>query len=197
MIPIDILQLLDRLEQVVSDGWRLPFGKRRFIDADAFRKIIGQMWITVPEAIKRAEQFEEERDRLIARAQQEAERIIAQAREDAAQMLDEHTVRVQAEREAASLTARAEQYSARTRADADEYAERTLRELGEQVEHLGRVIANGVNVLETHRREQAALAERLQEQLTQNTLASATAMAIVTAATHRDGDGEASAAGAE
>jgi hypothetical protein len=161
VIAIDILQLLDRLEQVVSEGRRLPFRKRVVIDAEAFGKIIGQMWITVPEEIKRAQEVDLERDRLIARAQQEAERIILQAREDGARLLDEHEVRVLAERDAALMLARAEQHSASIRADADEYAERTLRELAEQVEHLGRVIANGVSVLEAHRREQAAAAQQL------------------------------------
>lgn len=189
MIPIDILQLLDRLEQIVSEGRRLPFSKRATIDAEAFRKVIAQMWITVPEELKRAQEVDLERDRLIARAQQEAERILLQAREDAARLLDEHDIRVQAERDAALLLAQAEQRSASIRADADEYAERTLRELAEQVQHLSRVIANGIQVLEAHRREQTATAQELAFALAHGAQPDASAPAS------EGGGGEAEAAG--
>lgn len=140
-------------------GRRVPFSRRVAIDGDAFRKIIAQMWIVVPQEIKRAQEFELERDRLIARAQEEAERLIAQAREDAARLLDEHDIRRQAEQQAEMLLKHAEEQAARIRADADEYAARTLRELADQVEYLRRVIANGISVLEAHRREQLAIAQ--------------------------------------
>ncbi|MBC7255286.1 MAG: hypothetical protein H5T66_04180 [Chloroflexi bacterium] len=151
--------MLDRLEELVGAGRRVPFSRRVAIDGDAFRKIIAQMWIVVPQEIKRAQEFELERDRLIARAQEEAERLIAQAREDAARLLDEHDIRRQAEQQAEMLLKHAEEQAARIRADADEYAARTLRELADQVEYLRRVIANGISVLEAHRREQLAIAQ--------------------------------------
>lgn len=192
MIAIDILQLLDRLEQIVSEGRRwLPFSRRVTIDAEAFRKVIAQMWITVPEEIKRAQEVDLERDRLIARAQQEAERILMQAREDAARLRDEHEIRVQAERDAALMLAEAERRSARICADADEYAERTLRELEEQVQHLSRVIANGIQVLEAHRREQTEAAQRLEHELQQQAQPGSSALLSQDASLSDNGAGKA------
>ncbi len=143
---------------MVKAGWRLPFGRRVAIDREAFRKLVGQMWVSVPQAIKQAEELAVERDRYITQAQQEAQEIIAQARQDAARLTDEHVVLAQAQARADELLAHAERQSALIRSGADEYAEQTLRDLAEQVEQLQRVIVNGIGVLAAHRQEQAAVA---------------------------------------
>ena len=155
MTPIDILHLIDRLEDLLEHGWRLPLGNKVAIDEDMFLNIIDQMRIVIPQEIKQAREVQQERDRYVAQAHEEARRIIAQAREDAAQQLDEHKLRKAAEAQAEAIIQRAQQEAARIRSGADEYAEAKLKELSENLSRLQSIIQNGINLLENRRAEYA------------------------------------------
>ena len=158
---MDILRLIDRLEETVDRGWRLPLSSRVAVDEDAFLNIIDQMRITIPPEIKQAREVKLERDKYIAQAREEARRIMAQAREDAAKQLDVHQLRQAAQDQAESFVKKAQEEALRTRAGADDFAEARLRELGQCVGQLQRIIQNGLNALEERRaraREEAAQA---------------------------------------
>jgi vacuolar-type H+-ATPase subunit H len=152
---VDILQLIDRIEELLDSGWRVPMSKRVAIDEEAFLNIIDQMRITVPQEIKQAREVALERDKYIAQAHEEARRIIAQAREDAAAQLDEHVLRQQAEERASTVLKKAVEEATLIRAGADEYAEGKLRELGRQLERLQAVVANGLSTIEERRVQRA------------------------------------------
>ena len=151
MINIDILHLIDRLEELIDHGWRLPLGSKVAIDEDAFLNIIDQMRITIPQEIKQAREVQREKDKYVAQAHEEARRILAQAREDAAKELDEHKLRQAAESQAEAVLKHAQLEAAQIRAGADEYAEGRLRELEQYVDQLRMVIQNGIQALETRR----------------------------------------------
>jgi len=93
VITIDILTLIDQLEQVFDQGFRVPLSDKVAIDKWAFLNIVDQMRLTIPQEIKQARDVQLERDKYIAQAHDEAREIIAQAREDAAKLLDEHQLR--------------------------------------------------------------------------------------------------------
>lgn len=159
MITIDILQLIDRLEETLAAGWRVPWSNQVAIDRGVFLNIVDQIRITIPKEIKKAREVEQERDKYIAQAHEEARRIIAQAREDAARLLDEHQLRREALTRAEALIQAAEREAQRIRAGADEYAEGQLRLLGQQVAQLDQVVRNGLTVLDA-RRTKLAEAEK-------------------------------------
>ncbi len=164
---IDILHLVDRLEDLLDRGWRLPLGSKVAIDEDMFLNIIDQMRITIPQEIKQAREVQQERDKYVAQAHEEARRIIAQAREDAARQLDEHKIRVAAEAQAEEIIRRARHEAAQVRAGADEYTESTLRALGEPIARLQEVIQNGISLLQTLRaREEEEASEQGQGEAT-------------------------------
>jgi len=151
VVHIDILQLIDRLEELVDRGWHLPLSNKVAIDEEAFLNIIDQMRISIPQEIKQAREVQLEKDRYVAQAHEEARQIIAQAREDAARLLDEHELRKAAQEQAEAILRKARREAARIRAGADEYAETKLRELGQRVSQLQRVIQNGLSALEERR----------------------------------------------
>ena len=144
---MDILQLIDRLEELLDSGWRVPLGNKVAIDEEAFLNIIDQMRITIPPEIKRAREVQRERDKYIAQANDEARRIIGQAREDAALKLDDHQVRKAAQARSDEIVRQAQAEAARVRAGADTYAQSILHKLGTQVQALDREIANGLLAL--------------------------------------------------
>ncbi len=144
--PIDILNLVDRLEELLDRGMRLPFGKVA-IEEEACLNIIDQMRISIPQEIKRAKEIQDERDKYVAQANEEARRIIAQAREDAARLLDEHKLREAAEAQAEAILKRAQEDAARVRQAADEYVAGKLEEFGQQLAKLQQQVQNGLEVL--------------------------------------------------
>jgi len=152
VVEIDILQLVDRLEELVDRGTRLPLSSKVAIDEEAFLNVIDQMRIMVPQEIKVAREVQRDKDKYIAQANEEARRIIAQAREDAAKALDEHELRAVAMQQAEQIVARAREEAARIRVGADDYAESQLRELAQVVGQLEETIRNGLRALEADRK---------------------------------------------
>ena len=154
MSKIDILHLVDRLEDLLDRGWRLPLGSKVAIDEDMFLNIIDQMRITIPQEIKRAKEIQQERDKYVAQAHEEARRIIASAREDAAKRLDEHKLREAAKAQAEEIIRQSQQEAARIRAGADDYAVSSLRSLGEHVARLQEITQNGIATLQSRREQE-------------------------------------------
>jgi len=155
VIKIHILQLVDRLEELLERGWRLPLSSKVVLNEDTFLNIVDQMRISIPQEIKQAREVREERDKYIAQAHEEARRIIAQAREDATQHLDSHRLREAAENEAEAILKRAEKEAAHVRIGADRYAEAKLRELAEQIAKINQIISSGIEVLKTRQERRA------------------------------------------
>src|SRR5258708_17847629 len=109
---MDILQLIDRLEELFNDGRAMPFTHSVLVDEDRMLEIIDQMRIVIPDEVKKAQQILSQRDRFLAQAQEEADRTIALAREKADQIAGKDNIVLEAQR-------RAEQIIAQARADAE------------------------------------------------------------------------------
>jgi hypothetical protein len=69
---MDILHLVDRLEELVNEGRRLPLSSKVMMDEQKIWDLIDQMRISVPEEVKKAKRTNQERDRIIAQAHEEA-----------------------------------------------------------------------------------------------------------------------------
>lgn len=152
MTTIDILHLIDRLEELIVSGWRLP-GKRVAIEEPKCLDLIDQMRITIPPEIKQAREILGERDRFFAQAHEEARQVLAQARADSSQMLDELKLRQAAEEHADGIRRRAEDEARQVREGADQYAETRLREMRETLNELQHVVQNGIDELARRRAE--------------------------------------------
>jgi len=150
---IEILHLVDRLEELVDHGSRVPLSRKIAIDEEMFLNIIDQMRITIPQEIRLAKEIQAERDKYVAQAHDEASLIIAQAREDAARMLDEHQLRKEATVQAELILQRAREDAERIHAGADEYAAARLKELDELLEQWQSSIQKGLQMLAKRRPE--------------------------------------------
>jgi hypothetical protein len=148
---IEILHLVDRLEELVDHGSRVPLSRKIAIDEEMFLNIIDQMRITIPQEIRLAKEIQAERDKYVAQAHDEAGQVIAQAREDAARMLDEHQLRKEATVQAELILKRAREDAERIHAGADEYAETRLKELDQMLEQWRASIQNGLGMLAKRR----------------------------------------------
>jgi hypothetical protein len=154
MIAIDILYLVDRLEALLSKGWRVPMTSRTMIDEDEFLDIVDQMRIAIPEEIKLAKKMQQDRERVLAQTQEEAARILALAKEDAARLVNDHAVVKAAQDSAHQIEQQAKADAASIRQGADAYATQVLTEIQGRLEQIAQQVAglqtqvyNGVNYI--------------------------------------------------
>ena len=136
MIPIDIIYLVERLEDLLNKSPLVPLLNKRMIEEDEFLDILDQMRIAIPEEIKAAKRVAQEKDRTIAQAKEEAERIVALAKEQATQMTADHAVVKAAQDHADRLKETATADVNSLRAEADDYTVQILSELQTRLDEL-------------------------------------------------------------
>ena len=148
---MDILHLVDRLEQLVNEGRRLPLSNKVMVDEQKIWDLIDQMRISIPEEVKKAKRTNQERDRIIAQAHEEAARMIDLKREEAAAMVSEHELSKAAEDRASTIVERARRDAESLRADADEYVIQVLSNLATDLERALTEARNGITRVQQDR----------------------------------------------
>jgi cell division septum initiation protein DivIVA len=151
---MDILHLTDRLEEIIKDSRRVPFGNLRLLDERRVWPLLDQMRISVPDEMRRAERIVREKERTRAQAKEEAERIVELARQEAAQLAADHSIARTADREAAAIREQARQEARQIVAGADEYAFDVLCDLEQELKRALTVIENGLRAVEARRSAQ-------------------------------------------
>ncbi len=145
---MDLEYLIDRLEELLDRGTRVPMTTRVVIDENEYLRLIDQMRISVPQEIKNARQVEAEREARLAAAQEQAEAMIQAAHERCDGMVAEHVVLAQAQQRADEVLTHAYQEASRIRGDADAYALEVLHRIAAQLESFGQTVQNGIQLLE-------------------------------------------------
>ena len=90
--PEDVLALLDRLEELVGVGRRMPFSTRVMVEEEEFLGLLDQIRAAVPREIRHAQRVVEERADIITSAQHEAAKILDHARTQAEYIISEQGV---------------------------------------------------------------------------------------------------------
>jgi F0F1-type ATP synthase membrane subunit b/b' len=152
---MDILQLIDRLEELFNESKNVPFTKNVMVDEDRMLDIIDQMRIAIPEEVKKAQQLLGQRDRVLAQAQEEANRTIEIARQKADQLVLKDTIAVEAQRRADQILAQARNEAEGIRADADDYVVNSLNQLQAELERIANQVRNGIRTVEEEQARRA------------------------------------------
>lgn len=144
---MDILQLIDRLEELFNESKNIPLTRNVMVDEDRMLDIIDQMRIAIPEEVKKAQQLLGQRDRVLAQSQEEANRTLELARQKSDQLVTKDTVAQEAQRRADQIIAQARAEAENIRADADDYAMNSLSQLEAELERITNQVANGIRLL--------------------------------------------------
>jgi len=161
---MDILQLIDRLEELFNDGKPIPFTHSVSVDEDRMLDIIDQMRIAIPEEVKKAQQLLVQRDRVMAQAQEESNRTLDLAREKAEGLINKDNIVQEAQRRAEQILVQARADAEATRHDADDYVIETLNHLQEELERSLNQVRNGIRTLEEERMRRLAPVESRSEE---------------------------------
>ena len=167
---MDILHLIDRLEELLSEARRLPVGGGVVVNRGKLADIVDRMRVAVPREVYDSREIVEQRDQVLREAGDEAEQLLAQAREQLEGRIAETEVVKAAQERAADLLADAQtraaelgrdsEEQARARLDeaqtasgeqmreSDVYALQTLRKLEGELEGFLTTVRRGVDALE-------------------------------------------------
>ncbi len=155
---MDILQLVDRLEELFNEARAVPFTHNVVVDEDRMLEVIDQMRIVIPDEVKKAQQVLQQRDRVMAQAQEEADRTVALARDKAEQIAAKDNIVVEAQRRAEQILAQARADAEATRRDADDYVVDTLVQLQDNLEKILNQVRNGVITVQQDQLRKAPVA---------------------------------------
>ncbi len=145
---MDILQLVDRLEEIITESPSLPFTRNRIVDEDRLFDLIDQMRVAIPEEVKKARQQLAQRDRILAQAKEEAERTIAIAREKQAELIERDAIVQAARTQADEIIRQAQAEAEATRQEADEYVIEVLATLEDYLQRYLNQVRNGILTLQ-------------------------------------------------
>lgn len=148
---MDILHLIDRLEELLNQSRPLWFTHNVIVDEDRMLDIIDQMRLAIPEEIKKAQQTQAQRDRILAQAQEEANRTLAIAREKSEQMIERDAIVQAAHTRSEQIIAQAVVDGEKTQRASDEYVVETLRSLEKEMERLLNQVRNGISTLHSEK----------------------------------------------
>ncbi len=148
---MDILHLVDRLEELFNEARTIPFTRNVVVDEDKMLDIIDQMRVTVPEEVKKAQQINTQKERILAQAQEEASRIVTLAKEKAEQMIEREAIVKSAQTRASQIVAQAKEDANATRRDADDYVVSSLEALETEIGRLHTQVRNGIHKIEEDR----------------------------------------------
>ena len=152
---MDILQLIDRLEELFNESKSIPLTRNVMVDEDRMLDIIDQMRIAIPEEVKKAQQLLGQRDRVLAQAQEEANRTLELARQKADQLVTKDMVTQEAARRAEQILAQARTEAEGIRADADDYVLDSLTQLQAELERITNQVNNGIRTVRDEQSKRA------------------------------------------
>ena len=148
---MDILHLVDRLEELISDCRAIPLTRNIIVDEDRILELIDQMRISIPEEMKKAQQITSQRDRVIAQAQEEAARTLSLAKQKADELMAHDAVVQSAKERAEQIIEQARSDTESIRHESDDYVIASLETLERELSRLLTQTRNGITKLSAER----------------------------------------------
>ncbi|BAQ62732.1 archaeal/vacuolar-type H+-ATPase subunit H [Geminocystis sp. NIES-3708] len=100
---------IDRLEDLILNGTRIPFMGKTLIDEDTLINQLDLIRINIPDCLQQATQILQQREQILSEAQNYAQKIVENAQRRAAQLLDESRIVQQAESQAHQIRRQVQQ----------------------------------------------------------------------------------------
>ena len=144
---MDILNLVNKLEELFSQGRSFPFTHNVMINEDQMIDLIDQMRISIPEEIKRSQQILAQRDRILAQAKDEHDRMLEIANEKREQLISSHEISIEATNRAKQIISQAQTEAEVIKQEADKYALESLKKLEIEMERSMAQVKNGIKAL--------------------------------------------------
>lgn len=123
---MEVLELLDRLESLISTARRVPFTGRVLVNEEEVYTILDEIRQAFPEELRQARWLAKERERFLAGAREEADNLVQEARNYVARMAEESAVTQKAQERAEEILEEARRIAREIKQGAREYANEVL-----------------------------------------------------------------------
>ncbi|MEG2310581.1 MAG: ATPase [Clostridia bacterium] len=154
---MEIFTLLEKLEEILESGTKVPFSTKVMIDVDELREILEDIRLKLPDELKQAKWVKEERQRIMSDAQKDADKLVNDAKQEAQNlindaensiitMVDEHVITKQAIIQKEEIVEQANKVSKEISVGTRDYADAIL----EKVED---VLRETMEVVHSNRKE--------------------------------------------
>jgi hypothetical protein len=144
---MDILQLVDRLEELFNQSRPIPLTNNVIVDEDKMLDLIDQMRVAIPDEVKKAQKLIAERDRTMAQAAEEANRTLQLAKEKSTNLVERDSIVTAADARANEILRQAELDAEATRQEADDYVIESLTNLEMELERVLNQVRNGIRAV--------------------------------------------------
>jgi len=135
---MDIMEIIDKLEEVVTNATKVPLSNKVLIDPEEVFRLIDSLREALPTEIKEARWIIKQKQQQLEEAQREAQKIIAEAKEKARKLASESEIVKEAKRQAQEIIENARAKEREIRNAAEDYADEMLANLEA---NLGKLLA--------------------------------------------------------
>jgi cell division septum initiation protein DivIVA len=144
---MDILNSLEKIEDIIEDASKVPLSNKIMIDKEEILEVINEIRLKLPDEINRASWVAKERQRILDEAQSEADEIIVKVKEQQKYLIEENEITRQAQEYAEQLIRDAEGKANEMKIEAYNYSDEILSKLQEKIREINGVIEQNREVL--------------------------------------------------
>ena len=128
---MEIFSLLEKLEDLVENGWVIPLTGRTMVNKKEMIELLKEIRVMLPDEIKQAKWIKEERQRFLFEAQQEANNLLQEAENRISSMIDESEITRKSYEQANETIINAQKTAREIRDGSIVYAEEILNKMEE------------------------------------------------------------------
>ena len=154
----EILYLVDRLEELVGVGKRVPFSGKVMVEEEVFLGLIDQLRAAVPNEIKQAQRIIKERERIIAESQEESSRILETAKKRVAYLISKEGILNEARQQGEEILRASDDTRKRTLGEIDVFAI-------ERFDYVEKALQRSVSVMDEAVRQTVELLDTARENI--------------------------------
>ncbi len=144
---MDILNLLERIEDIIEDASKFPLSNKVMVDKEEVLEVINEIRLKLPDEINRASWVAKERQRILNEAQTEADELIIKVKEQQKHLVEDSEITRQAKKYANELIQEAERTANEMKTGAYDYSDEILSKLQEKIKEINNIIEDNREVL--------------------------------------------------
>lgn len=144
---MDILNLLERIEDIIEEASKFPLSNKVMIDKDEILEVINEIRLKLPDEINRASWVAKERQRILNEAQSEADELIEKVQDQQRYLIEDNEITKQAQKYANQIIQEAERKANEMKFGAYNYSDEILSKLQEKIGEINSIIEQNREVL--------------------------------------------------
>ena len=144
---MDILNLLERIEDIIEEASKFPLSNKVMIDKEEILEVINEVRLKLPDEINRASWVAKERQRILNEAQSEADELIEKVKEQQKYLIEDNEITRQAQKYATQIVQEAERTASEMKMGAYSYSDEILSKLQEKIREINGIIEQNREVL--------------------------------------------------